>query len=154
MFFEMGDADQMRGAMVTEPDLHLRQAIKLRWMGLPQEKRTLSNLRPAMRLGLEETLEELGGDIESFASASGAKVLRDLADQLQSGQGALGPEMLGGLMGDDMTEMMLRQAIQACWLALPGERQHRDEVQAQLRRLLERALDDFEEDLRQFGTRD
>jgi hypothetical protein len=41
---------------------------------------------------------------------------------------------------------MLRQAVQLCWMALPKERRNADELERQMRRLIDRALKDFRED--------
>jgi hypothetical protein len=46
---------------------------------------------------------------------------------------------------------MIRQGIQFCWSALPKDRKNADEVERQIRRLVDRALKDFREDLVQFG---
>ena len=40
----------------------------------------------------------------------------------------------------------IRQAIQLCWMALPPERQNIDEVEKQVRRIVDRALRDLRED--------
>ena len=46
---------------------------------------------------------------------------------------------------------MLRQAIQYCWMCLPKERQTANELQEQIRRLVDRALKDFRENRQAFG---
>lgn len=45
----------------------------------------------------------------------------------------------------------IRQAIQFCWMALPPEQQNVDEVEKQIRRLVERALRDLRDDATSFG---
>jgi hypothetical protein len=48
-------------------------------------------------------------------------------------------------------DQMLRNVIQMCWMALPPERQTVDEVEAQVRRLMDRAIRDLREDAEAFG---
>ncbi len=47
-------------------------------------------------------------------------------------------------------DQMVRQAIQFCWMSLPPERQNADEIDTQIRRVVERALKDFRDDAEQF----
>jgi len=44
----------------------------------------------------------------------------------------------------------IRSAIQFCWMALPPERQNVNEVEKQIRRLVDRALRDLREDSESF----
>lgn len=48
-------------------------------------------------------------------------------------------------------DQVIRQAVQFCWMGLPKERRTVDEVETQIRRLVERALKDFREDSQAFG---
>jgi hypothetical protein len=48
-------------------------------------------------------------------------------------------------------DQQIRQAIQFCWMALPPEQQNVDEVEKQIRRIVERALRDLREDADSFG---
>ena len=43
-------------------------------------------------------------------------------------------------------DQQIRQAIQFCWMALPLEQQNVDEVEKQIRRIVDRALRDLRED--------
>jgi hypothetical protein len=45
----------------------------------------------------------------------------------------------------------IRQAIQFCWMALPPEQQNIEEVEKQIRRIVDRALRDLREDADSFG---
>jgi hypothetical protein len=45
----------------------------------------------------------------------------------------------------------IHQAIQFCWMALPPDKQNVDEVEKQIRRIVERALRDLREDADSFG---
>jgi len=53
--------------------------------------------------------------------------------------------------GAGQIDQSVRQAVQFCWMALPKERRTPEELEKQLRRLLERALKDFREDRAAFG---
>ena len=48
-------------------------------------------------------------------------------------------------------DQQIRQAIQFCWMALPPDKQNVDEVEAQIRRLVDRALKDLRDDSESFG---
>jgi hypothetical protein len=48
-------------------------------------------------------------------------------------------------------DQQIRQAIQFCWMALPPEQQNVEEVEKQIRRIVDRALRDFKEDSASFG---
>jgi hypothetical protein len=58
---------------------------------------------------------------------------------------------MAGLFGPGQIDQMLRQAVQTCWLSLPQERRTVEEVEKQIRRLVDRALKDFREDAEAFG---
>jgi|GEM_PF-1496016 len=45
----------------------------------------------------------------------------------------------------------IRQAIQFCWMALPREKRNVEEVERQIRRMVDRALRNLREDEQQFG---
>ncbi|HYT94238.1 MAG TPA: hypothetical protein VEL76_36315 [Gemmataceae bacterium] len=45
----------------------------------------------------------------------------------------------------------IRQAIQLCWMALPPDQQSVEEVEKQIRRIVDRALRDWREDADSFG---
>ena len=45
----------------------------------------------------------------------------------------------------------IRQAIQMCWMMLPEDKKTVDEVEKQLRRIVDRALKDLREDVDAFG---
>lgn len=56
-------------------------------------------------------------------------------------------EMFGPMAVDNA----IRQAISVCWMCLPPERKNMDELASQLRRLLDRALENAREDGSAFG---
>ena len=61
--------------------------------------------------------------------------------------------------GDKMRKMFspsqvdeqIRQAIQFCWMMLPEDKRTIDELEKQLRRIVDRAIKDFREDAQAFG---
>jgi hypothetical protein len=55
-------------------------------------------------------------------------------------------EGMGQLFGPGHVDQTIRQAIQVCWMALPKDKRNVDEVERQIRRLVERALKDLRED--------
>ena len=48
-------------------------------------------------------------------------------------------------------DQQIRQAIQFCWMALPPEQQNVEDVEKQIRRMVDRALRDLREDSDSFG---
>ncbi len=60
-------------------------------------------------------------------------------------------ERMSEFFGTGQIDQSVRQAVQFCWMALPKERRTPEELEKQLRRLLERALKDFREDRAAFG---
>ena len=48
-------------------------------------------------------------------------------------------------------DMSIRQAVSMCWTALPKERRNAEEVEKQIRRLVDRAIRDLREDSSAFG---
>jgi hypothetical protein len=60
-------------------------------------------------------------------------------------------EKMADFFGPPQVDQMIRQAIQYCWMSLPKERRTPEELEKQLRRLLDRALKDFREDREAFG---
>ena len=53
--------------------------------------------------------------------------------------------------GPGQINQTIWQAIHFCWLALPKERKNADELEKQVRRIVDRALRDFREDSEAFG---
>ena len=60
-------------------------------------------------------------------------------------------KQLNAMVGPGHVDQMVRTAIQACWMARPEERRNIDEVEREMRRLVERALADLREDADAFG---
>jgi hypothetical protein len=65
-----------------------------------------------------------------------------------------GMDRMREFMGPGMVDQMVRQAIQLAWAALPNERRTVAEVEQVIRRLVDRAFEDFREDEETFGPKD
>ncbi len=61
------------------------------------------------------------------------------------------PDDAMSMFGPTQIDHQIRQAIQFCWMGLPKERRTVDEVEVQVRRLVDRALKDLREDAEAFG---
>jgi len=55
------------------------------------------------------------------------------------------------MFGPHQIDTMIRQAINFCWMALPKDKRTAEEAERQIRRLVDRALEDFREDQSAFG---
>ena len=60
-------------------------------------------------------------------------------------------ENMAALFGPAQVDHTIRQAIQFCWMALPKESRNPEEMERQIRRLVDRALRDFKEGSEAFG---
>ncbi len=60
-------------------------------------------------------------------------------------------EKMAALFGPQQVDQTIRRAIQFCWMGLPKERRNPDELERQIRRVVDRALKDFREDQESFG---
>jgi hypothetical protein len=58
------------------------------------------------------------------------------------------------MFGPAQIDPMIRQAIQFCWMGLPKDRRTAEEMETQIRRMVDRALRDFREDRKAFGAED
>jgi hypothetical protein len=58
---------------------------------------------------------------------------------------------LRAMFGPAQVDQQVRQAIQLCWMMLPEDRKNVDELEKQLRRIVERAFQDLREDADAFG---
>jgi hypothetical protein len=66
--------------------------------------------------------------------------------------GGNGAESLRHLFGPQQIDQSIRNAILMCWMGLPQERRTADELEKQIRRMVDRALKDFREDRQAFGV--
>ena len=60
-------------------------------------------------------------------------------------------EKMSDFFGPGQVDQTVRQAIHFCWMALPKDRRNVDELEKQVRRIVDRALKDFREDSEQFS---
>ncbi len=67
------------------------------------------------------------------------------------GEGDDAAERMAEMFGPAQIDHMIRQAVHFCGVGLPKERRSTDEVEVQVRRIVERALRDFREDREAFG---
>lgn len=65
-----------------------------------------------------------------------------------------GDDGMGQLFGPGHVDQAIRQAIQVCWMVLPKDKKNVEEVEIQIRRLVERALKDLRDDGEAFGRID
>ena len=54
------------------------------------------------------------------------------------------------LFSPNQIDTQIRQAISCCWMGLPKDRRNVDELERQVRRLVDRALRDLREDADEF----
>jgi hypothetical protein len=57
-----------------------------------------------------------------------------------------GEEGMSQFLGPGQVDQAIRQAIQLCWMSLPKDKRNVEEVENQIRRLVDRALQDLRED--------
>jgi hypothetical protein len=56
-----------------------------------------------------------------------------------------------GMFGPGQVDQHIRQTIQLCWMMLPEDRKTVDELEVQMRRIIDRAFKDMRDDAEQFG---
>ena len=65
------------------------------------------------------------------------------------------PEQLDKLRrevwGPQAVDQFIRQAVSTCWMMLPPEQKTAEAVEREIRRLVDRAMKDFREDMAAFG---
>jgi hypothetical protein len=57
------------------------------------------------------------------------------------------------MMGPQVVDNGIRQAITMCWMMLPDDRKNVAEVEAEIRRLVDRALQNLKDDASSFGIK-
>jgi hypothetical protein len=65
--------------------------------------------------------------------------------QCDPGEGA-DPDKLRSLLPPGQTETSLRNCIQMCWMSLPADRRSIDEVEKEVRRIVDRIFKNIRED--------
>ena len=58
---------------------------------------------------------------------------------------------MADIFGPTAVDGVIRQAISICWMSLPDDKRNLQEVDRQLRRILDRALENAKEDGAAFG---
>ncbi len=61
------------------------------------------------------------------------------------------PDNFREMFGPEQIDQQIRQAIQFCWMALPEGKKNIDELERQIRRMVDRAIRDMREDRDAFG---
>ena len=62
-----------------------------------------------------------------------------------------GAKKMRDLFGPGQVDQHFRQAVHVCWMMLPEDRRSVDELEKQVRRIMERAFKDLREDTEAFG---
>ncbi|HMC65936.1 MAG TPA: hypothetical protein VKI65_13435, partial [Gemmataceae bacterium] len=55
------------------------------------------------------------------------------------------------MFGPQHVDQMIQQAVSSCWMMLPDDRRTMAVLEAEIRRLVDRAIKDFKEDSKAFG---
>ncbi len=63
-------------------------------------------------------------------------------------------DRMRSFFGPHQVDQMIRQAIQFCWMSLPAEKRTIGQVEGQIRRLVDRALENMKEDEGHFDFTD
>ena len=61
------------------------------------------------------------------------------------------PDAMRDMFGPEMVDQQLRQTIHLCRMSLPADKRSIDEIERQMKRLLDRAIRDMREDFDAFG---
>ncbi|MFQ5411159.1 MAG: hypothetical protein ACE5EC_02640 [Phycisphaerae bacterium] len=56
------------------------------------------------------------------------------------------------MMGPQAVDQAIGQAISTCWMILPDDKKTIENVEAEIRRIVDRALANLKEDARAFGV--
>ena len=60
-------------------------------------------------------------------------------------------DRIAAMFGPGQVDQTIRQAIHFCWMSLPQKRRNAEEVEKEMRRIVDRALRDFRDDSTHFG---
>ena len=58
------------------------------------------------------------------------------------------------MFGPQAVDQAVRQAISTCWMVLPDDKKNVTSVEAEIRRIVDRALENLREDSKAFGISD
>jgi hypothetical protein len=65
-------------------------------------------------------------------------------------EGGDAAERMAEMFGPAQVDTTIRHAVEYCWMSLPKDKRSVDELDHQVRRIVERALKDFREDRQAF----
>lgn len=57
------------------------------------------------------------------------------------------------MFGPGQVDQSIRQALQMCWMMLPDDKKTPEELEAAIRRIVDRAIANFRDDFETFGKR-
>lgn len=63
-----------------------------------------------------------------------------------------GGEMMRRMFGPQAVDNAIRQAISTCWMVLPDDKRTPENVEAEIRRVVDRALANFRDDAQAFQS--
>ncbi len=64
-----------------------------------------------------------------------------------------GDDKFKAMFGPGHLDQQIRNAISMCWMMLPEDKKTLDDLESQIRRVVDRALRDLREDHEQFGVK-
>jgi histone H3/H4 len=67
------------------------------------------------------------------------------------GEGPGGRDEMRAKLGPHVVDQLVRQAISVCWMVVPDEKRTVKDVEAEVRRVVERALENLRQDAASFG---
>ncbi len=118
----------------------VRQTISLAWILLPPDNRSVKSLRGIASEFFKRALDWWGSVHDLPAETMGQRLTEELE---------IGSESSFNFA--HMAEMSLRQAMFCCYLLLPEPRRNSVEVAKLVAQMLERALDEVDDDFRMFA---
>ena len=62
-------------------------------------------------------------------------------------------QSMRSFMGPQAVDQAIRQAISTCWMILPDDKKTVENVEVEIRRIIDRALANLKEDARSFGIK-
>jgi hypothetical protein len=77
----------------------------------------------------------------------------DIASESCGGNSEEARNAMRDMMGPGHVDQSIRMAIQHCWMMLPDDKKSIATLESEIRRLVDRALKDLQEDARAFGIK-
>ena len=129
-------------------DWFIRHAISTCWMMLPDNKKNVTQVEAEIRRLVERAVQNLREDARSFGTSetpgerepgAGNEIPMAVFETTCDGRT---PEearkAMRDILGPQGVDHFIRGAISTCWLMLPGNKRNVAEVEAEIRRLVER----------------